>query len=59
MRRCLHLGLQVLAQPRVRQRLLELGHEPAGGSPAELAEFARSERQKWGPLITKVGLKAE
>ena len=50
---------KILAQPEVRQRLLELGHEPAGGSPAELDEFARSERQKWGPLIKKAGLKAE
>lgn len=50
---------KVLAQPAVRQRLLELGHEPAGGSAADLADFARSERQKWGPLIAKVGLKAE
>lgn len=50
---------KILAQPEIRQRLLDLGHEPAGGSAAELAEFAKSERQKWGPLITKVGLKAE
>lgn len=50
---------KVLARPEVRQRLLELGHEPAGGTPAELADFARGERQKWGPLIEKVGLKAE
>jgi tripartite-type tricarboxylate transporter receptor subunit TctC len=50
---------KVLARPEVRQRLLDLGHEPAGGSPAELAEFARSERQKWAPLIAKAGLKAE
>jgi tripartite-type tricarboxylate transporter receptor subunit TctC len=50
---------KILAQPEIRQRLLELGHEPAGGAPAQLGEFARSERLKWGPLITKVGLKAE
>jgi tripartite-type tricarboxylate transporter receptor subunit TctC len=50
---------RILGQPEVRQRLLELGHEPAGGAPADLAEFARSERQKWGPLIAKAGLKAE
>ncbi len=50
---------KVLARPEVKQRLLDLGHEPAGGSPAELAEFARSERQKWAPLIAKAGLKAE
>jgi tripartite-type tricarboxylate transporter receptor subunit TctC len=50
---------KVLARPEVRQRLLELGHEPAGGTSADLADFARGERQKWGPLIEKVGLKAE
>ncbi|MDZ5460726.1 Bug family tripartite tricarboxylate transporter substrate binding protein [Azohydromonas lata] len=50
---------KILAQPEVRQRLLELGHEPAGGSAAELAEFAKSERLKWGPVIAKAGLKAD
>lgn len=50
---------KILAQPEVRQRLLDLGHEPAGGASVELADFARHERQKWGPLIAKVGLKSE
>lgn len=50
---------KILARPEVRQRLLELGHEPGGGTPAELAEFARSERLKWQPLIVQAGLKAE
>ena len=50
---------KLLARPEVRQRLLELGHEPAGGSPADLAVFARDERAKWGPLIQEVGLKVE
>ncbi len=49
----------VLAQPSVRQRMLELGHEPVGGAAAELAEFAAAERRKWGPIIAKAGLKAE
>jgi len=49
----------VLARPAVRQRMLELGHEPVGGSAAELAEFAAAERRKWAPLIAKAGLKAE
>jgi tripartite-type tricarboxylate transporter receptor subunit TctC len=51
--------VKILAQADVRQRLLELGHEPVGGPPAKLAEFARSERQKWGPLIGKAGIKAD
>jgi tripartite-type tricarboxylate transporter receptor subunit TctC len=50
---------KILSQPEVRQRLLELGHEPAGGSPSELGDFARSERQKWKPVIEKAGLRAE
>lgn len=50
---------KLLAQPEIRNRLLELGHEPAGGSPADLATFAQSERKKWGPLIQKVGLRVE
>ncbi len=50
---------KVLAVPEVRARLLELGHEPAGGSGAELTSFARSERVKWAPLIAKAGLKAQ
>ena len=50
---------KIMAQPDVRQRLLELGHEPAGGTPTELADFARSERQKWGPLVKNAGLKAD
>lgn len=50
---------KVLALPEVRQRLLELGHEAAGGAPDELAAFARAERHKWGALIKTVGLKAE
>ncbi|MCW5657036.1 MAG: tripartite tricarboxylate transporter substrate binding protein [Burkholderiaceae bacterium] len=50
---------KILAEPEVRLRMLELGHEPAGGSPAELAAFAQSERQKWGPLAQRAGIKAE
>lgn len=50
---------KILAQPEVRQRLLELGHETVGGPAADLGGFARSERAKWGPLIAQAGLKAE
>ncbi|MCW0209449.1 MAG: tripartite tricarboxylate transporter substrate binding protein [Achromobacter sp.] len=50
---------KILARPEVRKRLLELGHEPGGGTPGELAAFARSERLKWEPLIVQAGLKAE
>lgn len=50
---------KILAQPETRQRLLQLGFEPAGGSPQQLAEFERKERQKWGPIIREAKIKAD
>jgi tripartite-type tricarboxylate transporter receptor subunit TctC len=51
--------VKILALPEARQRLLELGHETAGGTPDGLDRFARSEREKWGPLIKSAGMKLE
>jgi tripartite-type tricarboxylate transporter receptor subunit TctC len=50
---------RILAQPETRQRLLQLGFEPAGGKPADLAQFETRERSKWGPLIKAAGLKGD
>lgn len=50
---------KALSRPETHQRLLELGFEPAGGTPAELAAFAKSERSKWSPIIKSAGLKAD
>jgi tripartite-type tricarboxylate transporter receptor subunit TctC len=50
---------KVLARPDVRQRLLELGFEPAGGSAALLHDFAKRERQRWAPLIKAAGIRAD
>ena len=50
---------KILALPEARQRLLELGHEAAGGPPDSLDRFARSERDKWGPLIKGAARKLE
>ena len=51
--------LKILSQPDTRQRLLQLGYEPAGGTGEELAEFGRNERKKWGQLIKAAGIKSE
>ncbi|CAN5483520.1 tripartite tricarboxylate transporter substrate binding protein [soil metagenome] len=51
--------MKIVARPDVRARLLELGFDPAGGTPVELAEFARLERVKWAPIIKAAGLKAD
>lgn len=50
---------KALARPETRQKLLDLGFEPAGGSPEQLAEFAQVERKKWGPLIEAAGIRAD
>ncbi len=50
---------KVLTRPDVHKRLLELGFEPAGGSPAVLSAFAQVERKKWEPLIKAAGIRAD
>jgi tripartite-type tricarboxylate transporter receptor subunit TctC len=50
---------KILAQPETQQRLLQLGFEPAGGTPEQLAEFGRQERNKWAPLIKAADLKGD
>lgn len=50
---------KVLARPEVRQRLLELGFEPAGGSAIRLKAFTWAERKKWEPLIKAAGIRAD
>ena len=45
--------------PEARQKLKDLGFDVGGGTPEQLAEFARAERGKWGPLIKKADIKAE
>jgi tripartite-type tricarboxylate transporter receptor subunit TctC len=42
---------RILDLPDVKDRLLALGAQPAGGTPEELAAFARSELAKWEKVI--------
>ncbi|WP_298933217.1 tripartite tricarboxylate transporter substrate binding protein [uncultured Ramlibacter sp.] len=50
---------KVMARPETRQKLLDIGFDPAGGTPAQLAEFAQAERKKWGPIIKASGIKVD
>ncbi len=50
---------KILAEPETRARLLQLGIEPVGGSPAQLVALEKAERAKWGPLIKAAGLKGD
>jgi len=53
--RDLHL---VLEQPEAVQKLATLGTYTRPMSTAELADFIRSEQQKWKPALKKMGLKS-
>jgi len=50
---------KIIATPETRARLLALGFEPATGSPQQLADFGRTEREKWGALIKAAGIRAD
>ena len=45
--------------PDVRQRLLEMGGEPAGNTPAELDKLVQAERAQWAEIVRLSGAKAE
>ena len=45
--------------PKVRQRLLDLGTEPGGGSPEATAERLRADHRLWGQVIRDAGIKLE
>ena len=50
---------KILAQPETVQKLLQLGFEPRGSTPEQLAEFVRAERKRWGDLIRTAGIKID
>jgi tripartite-type tricarboxylate transporter receptor subunit TctC len=49
----------VLTDPSVRTRLLELGLEPVGSSPAEFSGFFQSEIKRWKELVQISGATSE
>ncbi len=48
-----------LATPAMRTRMLELGTEPAGGSPGEFDRFIAADGAQWGKIIRDAGIKGE
>jgi tripartite-type tricarboxylate transporter receptor subunit TctC len=58
--RLLNSRLQsALEDPKLRQRLLDLGAEPGGGSPESTAERLRADHRLWGQVIRDAGIKLE
>jgi tripartite-type tricarboxylate transporter receptor subunit TctC len=50
--------LRILSRPDVRQRLIDSGAEPGGGSPERFAAFIKSEIAKWSKVIRTLKLEA-
>ena len=50
---------QALGQTVVKARLQAMGLETLPGTPEHMASYARAERDKWGAVITKIGVKLD
>jgi tripartite-type tricarboxylate transporter receptor subunit TctC len=50
---------KALAAPDLRQRLANIGVDPAPGTPAELQRLIADETQLWTKVIKAAGIKAE
>jgi len=57
-----HAIVLAMADPTVRQRLVDLGQEfypPEQQTPQALAAFQKAELDKWGPIITAANIRVE
>jgi tripartite-type tricarboxylate transporter receptor subunit TctC len=50
---------RVLAQPDVRERILNDGSEPVGSSPREFRDFMAADLEKWAKLAKESGAKLD
>jgi tripartite-type tricarboxylate transporter receptor subunit TctC len=56
----LNLAIKTAVEdPDTRQKLVRLGLEPVGNTPEEFAAFMKSERTRWGALLTSRNIKPE
>jgi tripartite-type tricarboxylate transporter receptor subunit TctC len=49
----------VLADTKLKARLVELGGQPSPGTPADFGKFIASETDKWGKVVREAGLKSD
>jgi len=51
--------VKALAIPAVRELIANIGYEPTGTTPAQLAEFVRAETALWSKVIREAGIRAD
>ena len=50
---------RMLADPKMRERLAELGGKPIGGTPEDFGRVIAAETAKWAKVVTSSGAKVE
>ena len=50
---------RALAAPDVREKMINLGAEPVGNTPAEFATYIRAEAEKYARVIKASGARAD
>ena len=50
---------KILANPDVRQRLIDQGADPASNTPEEFAAYVKAEMARWGQVVRSTGAKAD
>ena len=50
---------EALRRPEVAKRLLDVGLEAVGSTPAEMRQFMKRESERWGNVIRVTGMKAD
>ncbi len=51
--------VKALDKPDVRKRLVDIGADPVGGTPEQLAAQVKAEITRWGTVIKAAGIKPE
>ncbi len=50
---------EILKQPDVAKRLLDMNFDPIGSTPKEMALFMAQERERWGKVVRDSGAKSD
>jgi tripartite-type tricarboxylate transporter receptor subunit TctC len=50
---------KAISAPEVQKRMLDLGLEPAGGTPEEFAAFVKADIARWARVVKEAGVRTE
>ena len=50
---------KIIAAPDMKQRMIDNGFEPVGGTPEKFAEKIRAEIAKWAPVVKSAGVRVD